>query len=125
MRRSDGIRIASIFVALTLGLLGGPRSDVHSHPAAVRRCGPDRACTIALNRRLCREHPTDGHACRIWRRHEPQAHVAGDLPSGPWLKVAVCEEGGRNDPTFGFLGILVQTWEDYGGTMISPTAGGA
>lgn len=41
-----------------------------------------------------------------------------DVPSGPWLKVAICEEGrdGQpyNDPTFGYLGILPSTWANYG-----------
>ena len=37
-------------------------------------------------------------------------------PSGTWARVAVCEEGGRNDPTFGYLGILPSTWTAYGMT---------
>ena len=64
------------------------------------------------------------HGCprvQVVASHEPEAHIA-DVPSGPWLKVAVCEEGGRNDPTYGYLGILPSTWANYG---MSGTAGDA
>jgi hypothetical protein len=46
-------------------------------------------------------------------------------PAGPWWKVAVCEESGRNDPTYGYLGIIPQTWAAYGGRRFAPLAGGA
>jgi len=39
--------------------------------------------------------------------------------------VATCEEGGRNDPRFGYLGIMPSSWLAYGGGRYSVTAGGA
>lgn len=39
--------------------------------------------------------------------------------------MAICEEGGNNDPTMGYFGIYPSTWEEYGGTAYSPTAGGS
>lgn len=42
-----------------------------------------------------------------------------------WNQVAICEEGGRNDPTYGYFGIYTSTWAAYGGTAYSPTAGGS
>jgi hypothetical protein len=43
----------------------------------------------------------------------------------PWWKVAVCEESGRDDPTYGYLGIYPGTWEAYGGRRFSEYAGRA
>jgi Transglycosylase-like domain len=45
--------------------------------------------------------------------------------SGSWTRVAVCEEGGSNSPTFGYFGIMPSSWAAYGGTAYSPTAGGS
>jgi hypothetical protein len=39
--------------------------------------------------------------------------------------VATCEEGGRNDPNFGYFGIMPSSWAAYGGTKYAPLAGGA
>jgi hypothetical protein len=41
-----------------------------------------------------------------------------------WWRVALCEEGGRNDPTYGYFGILPSSWLAYGGGAYAPTAGG-
>lgn len=41
------------------------------------------------------------------------------------MKVAVCEEGGHNSPTFGYFGILPSTWQAYDGARFAPLAGGA
>ena len=46
-------------------------------------------------------------------------------PSGPWAKVAVCEEGGHDNPEFGYLGIYPQSWLAYGGGRFAPVAGDA
>lgn len=45
--------------------------------------------------------------------------------SGSWQRVAVCEEGGSNNPTFGYFGIMPGSWAAYGGNAYSPTAGGS
>lgn len=45
--------------------------------------------------------------------------------SGPWSRVATCEEGGANNPTFGYFGIMPSSWAAYGGTAYSSTAGGS
>lgn len=45
--------------------------------------------------------------------------------SDAWSRVAMCEEGGRNDPTFGYYGITPQSWAAYGGTAYATMAGGA
>jgi Transglycosylase-like domain len=42
-----------------------------------------------------------------------------------WQRVAMCEEGGSNNPTFGYFGIMPGSWAAYGGTAYSPTAGGS
>ena len=52
-------------------------------------------------------------------------HPAHARPSGPWWKVAVCEEGGRDNPTFGYLGIYPRSWLAYGGGRFAPVAGRA
>jgi resuscitation-promoting factor RpfA len=39
--------------------------------------------------------------------------------------VATCEEGGRNDPSYGYFGIMVGSWLAYGGGAYASTAGGA
>lgn len=41
---------------------------------------------------------------------------------GGWQAVAICEEGGANDPTFGYYGIEPSSWNDYDGVS---TAGQA
>lgn len=46
-------------------------------------------------------------------------------PAGPWWRVALCEEGGRDDATYGYLGITPATWRAYGGLQFAPLAGGA
>ena len=50
---------------------------------------------------------------------------SGNPGIGAWQRVAICEEGGANDPTFGYFGIEPSTWASFGGTQYSPTAGGA
>jgi hypothetical protein len=45
--------------------------------------------------------------------------------SSAWWRVARCEEGGNNDPTYGYFGIHVASWSAYGGQQYAPTAGGA
>jgi len=52
-------------------------------------------------------------------------HAAPARPSGPWWKVAICEEGGRDNPTYGYLGIYPQSWRAYGGGRYAPVAGRA
>lgn len=42
-----------------------------------------------------------------------------------WQRVAICEEGGNNNPTMGYYGIQPATWQAYGGGQYSSTAGGA
>lgn len=42
-----------------------------------------------------------------------------------WSRVATCEEGGQDSPTYGYYGILPGTWAAYGGTQYAATAGGA
>lgn len=42
-----------------------------------------------------------------------------------WQQVAICEEGGNNNPTMGYYGIQPSTWQAYGGGQYSSTAGGA
>jgi Transglycosylase-like domain len=49
---------------------------------------------------------------------------SGSSASG-WDQVAICEEGGRNDPTYGYFGITPSSWQAYGGGQYSSTAGGA
>jgi Transglycosylase-like domain len=49
---------------------------------------------------------------------------SGASASG-WDQVAICEEGGRNDPTYGYFGIAPSSWIAYGGGQYSSTAGGA
>ena len=49
---------------------------------------------------------------------------SGGSASG-WDQVAICEEGGRNDPTYGYFGITPSSWIAYGGGQYSSTAGGA
>jgi hypothetical protein len=45
--------------------------------------------------------------------------------SSIWWRVARCEEGGANDPTYGYFGIHVDSWLAYGGADYAPTPGGA
>jgi hypothetical protein len=45
--------------------------------------------------------------------------TAGSGDSG-WQQVAICEEGGRNDPTYGYFGIMPSSWAAQG---MSGTAG--
>lgn len=47
----------------------------------------------------------------------------GDV--GAWERVAMCEEGGQDDPTYGYYGITPGSWAAYGGTQYASTAGGA
>lgn len=47
----------------------------------------------------------------------------GDV--GSWERVAMCEEGGQDDPTYGYYGITPGSWAAYGGTQYASTAGGA
>ena len=42
-----------------------------------------------------------------------------------WQQTAICEEGGRNDPTYGYYGIIPSSWQAMGGGQFSATAGGA
>lgn len=88
------------------------------------RCHTNVACIEHVAKYIC-THYRDRRHCQIWhhikRERELQAHAASG-PSGPWLRVAICEEGGRNDPTYGYLGILPSTWSSYG---YSGTAGDA
>jgi hypothetical protein len=44
---------------------------------------------------------------------------------GAWSRVATCEEGGSNDPTYGYFGIMPSSWAAYGGAQYAPLAGGA
>jgi hypothetical protein len=50
------------------------------------------------------------------------APTSTPITSGPgdggWQQVAICEEGGRNDPTYGYFGIMPSSWaaEGMGGT---------
>jgi hypothetical protein len=44
---------------------------------------------------------------------------------GAWQRVASCEEGGNDDPTYGYYGITPGSWAAYGGTQYASTAGGA
>jgi hypothetical protein len=37
----------------------------------------------------------------------------------------MCEEGGADNPTYGFYGIYPSTWQAYGGAQFASTAGGA
>lgn len=55
----------------------------------------------------------------------PPSGGYGDTSPADWQMTATCEEGGRNDPTYGYFGILPSTWAAYGGTAYSPTAGGS
>ena len=50
----------------------------------------------------------------------PPPPPAPSANSGTWERVAICEEGGRNDPTFGYFGELPSTWHAMG---MSGTAG--
>lgn len=45
--------------------------------------------------------------------------------SSVWWRVAVCEERGTNDATFGYFGIYVSSWLAYGGGQYAPTPSGA
>lgn len=91
-------------------------------------CGHNLVCIEDKARHICLRTHDPAH-CRLWHRlhgDPPKAHVAQPAaPSGPWLKVAICEESGRNDPTYGYLGILPSTWVYFGGTKYAPLAGGA
>lgn len=42
-----------------------------------------------------------------------------------WARVRTCEEGGRDDPNFGYYGIYPSSWLAYGGGQFSSSAGGA
>jgi len=42
-----------------------------------------------------------------------------------WAMTARCEEGGHNDPVFGFYGITPGSWLAYGGGSFAPVAGAA
>jgi len=42
--------------------------------------------------------------------------------SGGWWQIAICEEGGSNSYTFGYFGIIPQSWGNYSGVS---TAGQA
>jgi len=59
----------------------------------------------------------------------PPTPPPGGAPSsgggGAWSRVATCEEGGANSPTYGYFGIMPSSWAAYGGTAYSPTAGGS
>lgn len=95
-------------------------------------CGSNRACIVEVARQDCRQSDhRDRWHCRIVDRADArwaaahQAHIAEAGPSGPWLKVAICEESGRNDPVYGYLGILPSTWVAEGGGRYAPLAGGA
>jgi hypothetical protein len=92
-------------------------------------CGSNRACIVEVARQDCRQsHHRDRWHCAIVDRADArwaaahQAHIADAGPSGPWLRVAVCEESGRNDPTFGYLGILPSTWAAETGEVDSTAA---
>jgi hypothetical protein len=52
----------------------------------------------------------------------PPAPTASDAG---WQQVAVCEEGGSNDSTYGYFGIMPSSWAAAGGTAYSATAGGS
>lgn len=53
----------------------------------------------------------------------PAPPAPPDPTTSAWWATARCEEGGRNDPTFGYLGIYPATWHAYGGP--TATAGDA
>lgn len=57
----------------------------------------------------------------VLSRPDSGASAGGD----PWTRVAICEESGRNDPTYGYFGIMPQSWAAYGGAAYSATAGGS
>jgi hypothetical protein len=42
-----------------------------------------------------------------------------------WQQTAQCEEGGRNDPTFGYFGIYPNSWRAFGGARFATVAGQA
>ena len=46
-------------------------------------------------------------------------------PNGVWARVATCEEGGRNDARFGYLGIMESSWLAYGGAQYASAPSGA
>ncbi len=43
-------------------------------------------------------------------------YVANTPLEQAWQRVALCEEGGANDPTYGYFGILPSTWNSFGMT---------
>jgi LysM repeat protein len=43
-------------------------------------------------------------------------YVANTPLEQAWQRVAFCEEGGANDPTYGYFGILPSTWNSFGMT---------
>ncbi len=43
-------------------------------------------------------------------------YVANTPLEQEWQRVAMCEEGGANDPTYGYFGILPSTWNSFGMT---------
>lgn len=49
----------------------------------------------------------------------------GSPQTAAWASLAQCEEGGTNDPTFGYYGIYPSSWAAYGGTSFAPVAGQA
>ena len=55
----------------------------------------------------------------------PAAAPSSGADVGAWQRVATCEEGGNNDPTYGYYGITPGSWAAYGGTQYASTAGGA
>lgn len=116
------------FLALVAGVTPHAGVTRHHRPSTrtIRRTiqapGRPRALLTTL---LGEDVPTTTTTTVATVPPEPPRIPQEAAPSGTWAATAQCEEGGRNDPTFGYLGIYEGTWQSFGGMAYAPTPSGA
>lgn len=79
----------------------------------------------AQQAQLAAQQQTQNQQVQLAQQQSSQSSSATSATASSWQQVAVCEEGGRNDPNFGYYGITPSTWQAFGGGQYSATAGGA